>query len=41
MLPKLAPTKPPTMLLLPLPVTLPLAVDCSINPRLVPTKPPR
>jgi hypothetical protein len=41
MQPKLAPTKPPTMLLLPLPVTLPLAVDCSIKPRLVPTKPPR
>src|SRR5262245_13930583 len=41
MLPKLAPTKPPTMLLLPLAATLPLAVDCSVNPRLVPTKPPR
>jgi hypothetical protein len=41
MLPKLAPTKPPTMLLLPVPVTLPLAIDCSMRPRLVPTKPPR
>ena len=41
MLPKLAPTKPPTMLLLPVPVTEPVALDGSIDPRFTPTKPPR